>query len=56
MLLLEKCYDGESIYDLTRDVAEAIDSDYNQLVQQIPLDKNGFQSGVFRVKIEWVAQ
>lgn len=48
-----KSYDGESLYDLQRDVAEAIDSTFNEEVKQIPVDKHGFQQGKFVVSITW---
>lgn len=52
--LLDKIYDGESLYDLSRDVEEAVDSEYNEIAARIPDNKDGYQSGTFRVLIEWV--
>lgn len=51
--LFEKEYDGESLYDCYRDVSEAIDSDYNPLIKDIPQDEYGFQKGKFKVVITW---
>lgn len=48
-----KSYDGESLYDLYRDVAEAVDSTYNDIVKSIPVDEHGFQKGNFVVSIAW---
>lgn len=56
MNIFEKDYDGESLYDLGRDISEAIRSDFNPIVKNIPQDEYGIQEGTFRVKIEWVAE
>lgn len=53
LTLFNKTYDGESIVDMYRDVTESIDSRYNNLVDQIPQDKYGFQLGDFEVTITW---
>jgi hypothetical protein len=53
MKLFEKDYDGESIYDLQRDVMEAFDKRFNSLAEGIPQDEHGFQEGTFKVMIEW---
>jgi hypothetical protein len=53
--LFSKAYDGESIVDMSRDLHEALDSDFNPKVNEIP-DMNGFpgfRSGKFTVTIEW---
>jgi hypothetical protein len=52
-IIFEKEYDGESIYDVQRDIVEAFDSKFNPLVIDIPQDEYGFQKGTFKVKIEW---
>lgn len=48
-----KSYDGESLYDLTRDVSEAIDADFNEEINKIPVDEHGIQKGTFVVSITW---
>lgn len=53
MNIFEKEYDGESLYDVQRDVIEAFDARFNPNVEDIPQDKYGFQRGTFTVKIEW---
>lgn len=53
MIIFNKEYDDESTYDLSRDVAEALDPDYNSIIAAIPQDENGFKLGVFIVSIEW---
>jgi hypothetical protein len=52
--LFEKDYDGESLYDLGRDISECIMEDYNPAVKQIPQDEHGFQLGTFRVVVQWI--
>jgi hypothetical protein len=52
--IFRKDYDGESIYDVNRDVCEAFDEDYNPALKDIPKDEHGFQQGTFRVTIEWI--
>lgn len=54
--IFEKTYDGESLYDLDRDVAEALDSRYNELTKQIPQDQWGICQGEFRVIIQWTSE
>lgn len=57
MILLHlKSYDGESLYDLSRDVAEAMDADFNPEVKSIPVDEHGFQKGKFVVSITWFGE
>jgi hypothetical protein len=53
MILFKKEYDGESIYDVERDVFETFQADYNALVHAIPVDEHGIQKGTFKVTIEW---
>ena len=52
--LFEKEYDDESLYDLGRDMAEALDPEYNELVTGLPQDEHGFRKGIFTVTITWV--
>lgn len=51
--LLNKSYDGESIYDATRDFAEAFDADFTEQVRAIPVDEHGFCKGTFTVHVTW---
>lgn len=53
MIIFKKEYDGESLYDLDRDVAEAVDETHNYSIKDIPKDEHGFQTGTFKVTIEW---
>jgi len=56
MLIFKKEYDGESLYDLDCDVAEAIDETHNDAIANIPQDEHGFQTGTFKVTIEWLPE
>lgn len=56
MILFRKEYDGEMLYDLSRDVMESLDPDFNEMAEKIPVDEHGFQKGTFRVTIEWIAE
>lgn len=40
--IFNKNYDGENIYDVTRDISEAL-----------PKDEYGFIKGEFKVTVEW---
>lgn len=51
--IFSKEYDGESLYDVGRDIHEAFDSAFNPLAKDIPQDENGFQEGEFIVTIQW---
>ena len=53
MIVFKKEYDGESLYDLGRDIAEASDVTFNPIVEVIPQDEYGIQLGTFKVTIEW---
>jgi len=53
MKIFEQTYDGESLYDVGRDVSEAFDESFNPLVAEIPSDQYGFQEGTFKITIEW---
>jgi hypothetical protein len=53
ILLLRKDYDGESMYDIYRDVAEAVTEPDNPVISEIPLDAHGFHRGTFSVLITW---
>ncbi len=52
LTIFEKDYDGESLYDLERDVSESFNEDYNPVLTEIPTDGYGFQTGTFKVKIQ----
>lgn len=54
--VLKKDYDGESIYDLSRDIGECLLSDFNPIVKDIPVNAHGFQKGTFQVRVTWVAE
>jgi len=53
MELFQKMYDGESIFDLERDVSESLSSVYNPLAAEIPRNEYGIQEGKFKVSITW---
>lgn len=52
--IFEKSYDGESLWDLGRDVEEAVSEEYNDKMKELPVDQHGFTAGMFKVTIEWV--
>lgn len=53
--VFEKEYSDECLYDLCRDVSEAVDPKYNPVIKDIPdmKDCEGFRRGYFTVKITW---
>jgi len=53
MIIFEKSYDGESLYDVSRDIAEAWDELYNPIIAGIPQDEYGFHAGKFTITIKW---
>lgn len=53
VVLLDKKYDGESIVDMYRDVAESVDDDFTPEAKKIPSDEYGFHQGEFRVTVTW---
>lgn len=48
MIIFEKTYDGESIVDIEQDIYESINENYD-----LPMDENNFNTGTFKVTIEW---
>ena len=52
--IFTKEYSDEELYDVERDVSEALQEEYNPIVAGIPTDKDGFRTGTFVVSIEWV--
>lgn len=56
MIIFNKTYNGESLYDFTRDMAEVFDSEFNESLSEIPVDNHGFQKGKFIVNIEWTLE
>ncbi len=53
MIIFKKAYDDESLYDLERDISEAISEEYNPKMGDIPKDEDGWMKGTFKVTIEW---
>ncbi len=53
LVVWQKDYDGESLYDLGRDIEEAFAEDYNPIVGEVPKDKYGLHQGTFTITIEW---
>jgi hypothetical protein len=51
--LFSKTYDGESLYDLDRDIAEAMMAEYNDKWSEIPSDEYGIPLGEFHVTVVW---
>lgn len=54
MILFEKVYDGESLYDLSRDLHEAFKEPFNPNAKELTKDQHGFLEGEFKVTIEWI--
>jgi hypothetical protein len=53
-IIFEKKYDGETLYDLGRDIHECFDKSFNPKVENIPVDEYGFQQGNFVVSVKWI--
>ena len=51
--VFEEYYDGESLYDVDRDIHECLDSTYNKVVDKIPVDEYNIQQGTFKVTVLW---
>lgn len=51
--VFKKEYDGESLFDLGRDISEALVKEFNPVIDLIPVDTYGFQKGTFTVNIVW---
>ena len=44
---------GEDLFDLSRDVSEALDSRFNPVISEIPKDRYDFLTGRFTITIHW---
>lgn len=53
MQVFNRVYDGESLYDLYRDVYEAFEVACNPIINDIPQDEHGIHKGTFKVVITW---
>jgi hypothetical protein len=53
MQIFKKDYDGESLYDLERDLIECFDERYNEDVKNIPFNEDGLLEGMFTVTVKW---
>lgn len=53
MELFKKEYDYESLYDLSQDVEEALDPEYNIKLKDVPKDEYDYLQGSFIVTIKW---
>ena len=51
--LLNKKYDGNSLYDLGRDVEEALDPSVNGRLSDIPYDTGNIMQGTITVTVTW---
>lgn len=54
--IFEKKYDGESLYDLSRDVSECLDECFNPIIKTIPSDECGIQEGTFHLILVWTPE
>jgi U3 small nucleolar ribonucleoprotein component len=52
--VLIKEYDGESMVDMERDLSEALDENYNQVMRDIPKDEYGIHQGMFVICLKWI--
>ena len=53
MVLLEKDYDGQQVYNLDDDVSMAFNPMANPSLTTIPVNEWGYLAGKFRLTIEW---
>lgn len=52
-IILNKTYDYESLYDLSSDIGESLDEDYNSSLKDLPKDEYNYIKGKFIVTIIW---
>lgn len=53
MNIFEKEYSSEELCDLSRDIYECFDPQFNPVVNVIPVDEYGFHKGSFVVTVRW---
>ena len=55
MKIFKKEYCAEQLCDVERDVSECFEPDFNPIVKNIPVGKDGFTEGTYTITIEWEA-
>jgi len=53
MIIFRKDYSAEELCDVERDVIEAFDPRFNDIINDLPMNKDGFIEGNFTVTIQW---
>lgn len=53
ILIFEQYYTKESLADIDSDVHEAFDLRFNEVLELLPVDADGFMEGMFTVTINW---
>lgn len=51
--IFEKSYSKDELYDVERDVSEALQVMFNPAIEELPTDAYGFTSGIFTITITW---
>lgn len=52
-VIFVRIYDGEGLFDIERDIWEALQEEYNSNMVDIPKDFHNFHRGNFTVSITW---
>lgn len=53
MVVFNKVYDGEALYNLENDVIEAFNERFEKNQDDVVFDENGLLNGEFTVTIKW---
>lgn len=53
IIVFEKEYCGEGLIDASQDIGECFLEDYNPVIQEIPVDEHGIQTGTFFITVTW---
>ena len=53
MLLFEKEYNSESLFEVTKDIFELFNEEYNDDLKSIPTDEYGFAAGTFKLVVTY---
>lgn len=51
--IMETTYWGDNTCDITSDIDEAFDADFNPTIKNVPVDDGGICQGKFKVTITW---
>jgi hypothetical protein len=54
VVIFERKYTDEGLYDLPRDIDECFDERFNKKIGFLKPNEDGFREGTFKVTVQWI--